>query len=119
MSNFDLGNNLLIKWLLCCDRKKRKRLISKGVKSKQYSNKHLRNSAYLKLIEKMQEVVGTATKDTVVKINNMRSSYRKELKKVAHCTRRGLSGEVQDPSLCYLHMLDFLYDQVVIPVRRL
>jgi hypothetical protein len=53
------------------------------VESKQHSNKQLRNSAYSKPVKEMQAVDRTTTKDTVVKkINNMRSSYRKELKKV-------------------------------------
>jgi hypothetical protein len=43
----------------------------------------------------------------------MRSSYRKELKKVAQCKKSGASGEVYEPSLWYFHMLDFLYDQEI------
>nr|CAH7733549.1 unnamed protein product [Callosobruchus chinensis] len=52
------------------------------IKSKDYLNKAMKLSAYNQLVEKLQ----TATKDTVVKkINNIRSSYRKELKKIRYC----------------------------------
>ena len=34
-----------------------------NIKSKEYSNKHLKNTAYAKLIEKLKEVDENATKD--------------------------------------------------------
>lgn len=81
------------------------------IKSKQYLNKPLKLDAYNKLVEKLKTVDPAATKDMVVKkINNMRSSYRKELKKIKDSKRSGASGEVYETSLWYFHLLDFLYN---------
>nr|CAH7743164.1 unnamed protein product [Callosobruchus chinensis] len=53
------------------------------IKSKDYLNKAMKLSAYNQLVEKLKTIDPTAPKDTVVqKIINMRSSYRKELKKI-------------------------------------
>jgi hypothetical protein len=63
------------------------------VKHKQYSNRHLRNSACSKLVDQMKEVDHTGCKDTRVnKINNLHSSYRRA--EVAHCKKGGTSGDV-------------------------
>ncbi|XP_076628208.1 uncharacterized protein LOC143345171 [Colletes latitarsis] len=80
-------------------------------KSEGYTHKQLRNTCYNKMVEKLKEIDPTATKDSVVKkIGNMRSSYRKELKKVKRYKR---NGSVYEPSLWYFHLLDFLYDHEV------
>lgn len=77
-------------------------------KCKQYSNKQLKAAAYAKLVEKMRQVDLFATRDDVIKkINNMRSSYRKEAKKIEIGR---MTGEPYEPTLWYFHMLDFLYD---------
>nr|CAH7740073.1 unnamed protein product [Callosobruchus chinensis] len=84
------------------------------IKSKDYLNKGMKLSAYNQFVEKLKTLDPTATKDTVVKkINNMRSSYRKELKKIRESRRTGSSGEIYASSLWYFHLLDFLYDQEV------
>lgn len=84
------------------------------IKSKQYLNKPLKLAAYNKMVEKLKTVDPAATKDMVVKkINNMRSSYRKELKKIKESKRSGSSGEVYETSLWYFHLLDFLYEHEI------
>lgn len=71
------------------------------VKSKEYMDKHKKAAAYDILIEKMREIDASATKDTVVKkINNLRSAFRKELKKVNSSKHSGLD----EDSLCVPHL---------------
>lgn len=83
------------------------------IKSKEYHDKFKRDAAYILLIEKLKEIDTSATKSVVVKkINNLRSSYQKELKKVKESTRTGLGADdVYQPKLWYLNMLSFLDDQ--------
>jgi hypothetical protein len=59
------------------------------VKRKSYSDRNLKNAAYEKLISKLREVEPNADRETAVKkINNIRSSYRRELKKLkSPCTQ--------------------------------
>lgn len=59
------------------------------------------------------KVEPAATRDTVKKkINSIRSSYRKEKKKVDASTRSGAATEdIYEPSLWYFHLLEFLNDQ--------
>lgn len=84
------------------------------VKNKKYLNKPLKTAAYNELVEKLKTIDVAATKDTVVKkINNMRSSYRKELKKMKESKRSGSSGDMYETSLWYFHNLDFLYEHEI------
>lgn len=54
------------------------------VKSKEYSNKHKRNASYEILLKKLQEINSKATVEFLKKkINNMRTAFRRELKKVS------------------------------------
>lgn len=54
------------------------------VKSKEYSNKIKRNSSYDVLLQKLKEINPQATLDLLKKkINNMRTAFRRELKKVS------------------------------------
>lgn len=54
------------------------------VKDDSYHNRRLKDDAYAKLLEYYQTAVPSATIDTVKrKINNLKSSFRKELKKVS------------------------------------
>lgn len=71
------------------------------VKSKEYSDKHKKSAAYDVLVNKMQEVDPNATRESVVKkINNLRSAYRKEMKKVIASKRSGAGeDEVYIPNL--------------------
>lgn len=84
-----------------------------NVKTKDYSNRIKKNEAYERLVHKLKEKDDGATRDTVTKkINNMRSSFRKELKKVESSMRSGVSTEdIYHPSLWYYDLLLFLRDQ--------
>ena len=81
--------------------------------AKDYHDRTKREAAYQKLVDIMKEVEPLATKDSVIKkINNMRSSFRKELKKIKECTRTGSGAdEVYQPKLWYFEQLRFLNDQ--------
>lgn len=60
------------------------------IKSKEYSDKVKRNAAYDLLVEKLKSKDDGANRDAVTKkINNIRSSFRKEYKKVLQSTRSG------------------------------
>jgi hypothetical protein len=52
------------------------------VTSKDYCNRSKKDANYRTLIGKVQEVEPDATRDTVIKKNNLRSAFRKEHKKV-------------------------------------
>lgn len=83
------------------------------VKSKEYSDKGKRNEAYDVLVDKLHEKDATATRDTVAKkINNFRSCFRKEEKKIEASKRSGASADdVYTPVLWYYDLLLFLKDQ--------
>lgn len=80
------------------------------IKLKEYHDKHKKDAAYELLVEKLKEIDSTATRTSVVKkINNIRSSYRKKLKKVNESMRtRSEADEVYQPKLWYFKMLNFL-----------
>jgi len=79
----------------------------------QYSNRVKKAAAYDCLIEKLKVIEPDASRESVVKkINNLRSTFRKELKKVNDSKRSGASGDdVYAPSLWYFNELMFLVDQ--------
>nr|XP_034836340.1 uncharacterized protein LOC117992734 [Maniola hyperantus] len=85
-----------------------------NTKGKEYHNRELKRSAYTKLIEKLKIIDPSADKDAVVKkINNIRSTYKKERKKIADSKKSGAgTQEVYKPKLWYYSMLLFLDDQV-------
>ncbi|KAK5643850.1 hypothetical protein RI129_007695 [Pyrocoelia pectoralis] len=69
------------------------------VKSKEYSDRNVKSQAYDILVEKMQIVDESANRETVVrKINSMRTTYRKELKKVLASERSGAGAD--DIGIC-------------------
>ena len=82
------------------------------VNSDDYRDRNLRTAAYLKLIIKLKEIEPSTTRKSVVsRINNMRSSYRKELKKIRASTRTGAGADdVYVPTLWYFADLNFLND---------
>lgn len=81
------------------------------MKSRSYSDRNMKRMAYEKLVGKLREVDPTADREAVVKkINNLRSAYRKELRKVADSKRSG-GDSVYSPKLWYFHLLSFLLDQ--------
>lgn len=77
--------------------------------SKEYTNREKKRKAYQKLLDKYKEAYPGSTVDAVKKkINNFRSTFRKELKKV----NASLAiGEVYEPALYYYKSLLFLTDQ--------
>lgn len=77
-------------------------------KSEEYKTKKLKEDAYVELTKKMKEEDPNATKDSVKKkINILRVSYRRELKKVLKSQKRG-DIDVHSPSLWYYYQMDFL-----------
>ncbi|XP_074032663.1 uncharacterized protein [Leptinotarsa decemlineata] len=83
------------------------------IKSKFYSNRQLRDKAYASLLQYYKSVDKNATIDTVKnKINNLRSSFRKELKKVNKSKKFGSgTDEIYVPTLWYYKLLLFTSDQ--------
>lgn len=73
------------------------------VNSKDYLNKAMKQSAYEDLITKCKEVYVNANKDFVCKrIANMRTSFRREYKKVQNSKRTGSgTDEIYKPSMSY------------------
>lgn len=83
------------------------------IKSAEYHDRTKKEAAYGRLVEVWKQVDGNCSKNTVLKkINNLRSSYRKELKKVRESTKSGSSrDELYVPKLWYYNLLHFLDDQ--------
>ncbi|KAJ8967752.1 hypothetical protein NQ314_002633 [Rhamnusium bicolor] len=83
-------------------------------KSKEYTNKHLKNGAYEKLVELCRNTVNPeANRDFVTKkIQSLRGSFRKELKKVYESKASGVAEEdVYKPNLWYFSYLLFTQNQ--------
>ncbi|KAF6202450.1 hypothetical protein GE061_004850 [Apolygus lucorum] len=82
-------------------------------KSKDYVNRNLKNTGYEALIEIFKKVDQNADRDLVAKkIQSLRGSFRKELKKYLKYQKNG--GRVDEqyvPSLWYFDMLMFTRDQ--------
>lgn len=83
------------------------------IKSKDYTNKNLKNRAYDELLTVCKTINPEANRDFVVKkIQSFRGSFRKELKKVEDSKRSGKSADdVHVPTLWYYHLLEFTVDQ--------
>jgi len=79
------------------------------IKDPTYLNRDLREKAYTELLTYYQTFDSSATKDTVrAKINNLRSSFRKELKKVRRSKSSATSeNEIYIPTLWYYKLLSF------------
>lgn len=79
------------------------------VKSKEYSNRNLKNLGYDALVQFYRKVDPNADRDLVSKkIQSMRGSFRKELKKFDKFNRSGASSDDQYvPSLWYFDLLMF------------
>lgn len=84
-----------------------------NMKLKAYSNKVKKSAAYELLVEKLRERESNADREMVAKkINNLRSSFRKEVKKVESSMESGASeDELYKPSLWYYDRLLFLKGQ--------
>jgi hypothetical protein len=76
------------------------------IKSKEYHNREMKERAYSALTEKVKTVDPRVNKETVLKkINNLRSSFRKERKKVL-MAKSGMSTEdLYVPKLWYYNDL--------------
>ena len=62
------------------------------VKSEEYHDRTKKDVAYSKLVKKLEELEPDATKKSVLmKINSLRSAYRKEKKKVEASKKSGAS----------------------------
>ncbi|KAI4455223.1 hypothetical protein MML48_9g00018651 [Holotrichia oblita] len=83
------------------------------IKDSTYANRALRTKAYEELLDLYKTVDVEATLESVKnKINNMRSAFRKELKKVKLSKKSGTSpDETYTPSLWYYDSLLFTADQ--------
>ncbi|CAB3248373.1 unnamed protein product [Arctia plantaginis] len=82
---------------------------------KDYHDGNKKNAVYDRLIEKYKPIDPNATRDTVVKkINNLRTTYKKELNKIKTSCKSGAgTDEIYKPCLWYFELLSFLYDQEV------
>jgi len=85
------------------------------VRSASYKNKQLRNKAWLKLFEIYKTIESSATMVSLKnKISNIRTCYRRELKKVVDSERSGAGAdEIYVPSLWYFDLLSFLTDNEI------
>lgn len=83
------------------------------IESPSYSNRIKKAVAYDVLIEKLKPMEPDATRDRIVKkINNLRSTFRKELRKVNDSKRSRVgSDNIYVPSLWYFKYLMFLVYQ--------
>lgn len=84
------------------------------VKSKDYSNRNLRNSAYESLIEKCKQIKPDADKSYVVKkINSLRASFRRQFRKIqdGRTSTGNAAEDVPEPTLWYYELLMFTLDQ--------
>lgn len=77
--------------------------------SKDYVDRNKKSDAYELLADKLREVDPTADRNTVVRrINSLRSSWRKEMKKVAASKN---CEDVYKPRLWYFELFTFLNTQ--------
>lgn len=81
------------------------------VKSKEYSNKQLKDAAYQELVELVREVAPDCTVDYIKrKIDILRGSFRRETKKVL-ASKKNRSQVLYKPKLWYYNLLHFLVDE--------
>ncbi|XP_063875844.1 uncharacterized protein LOC135108619 [Scylla paramamosain] len=83
------------------------------VKSKEYSNRNLRNKGIDELHGKLQGLDPHCTRDDVMKkINSLRSSFRRELRKHDSSKKSGNStDDIYTPTLWYFEDMIFICDQ--------
>ncbi|KAL1509993.1 hypothetical protein ABEB36_004653 [Hypothenemus hampei] len=83
------------------------------IKSKDYTNRNLKNAAYDKLVEYCKPIIPDVNRDYVVKkIQSFRGSFRKELQKVQNSKRSGAgSDQIYTPTLWYFELLLFTMDE--------
>ncbi|KAL1448220.1 hypothetical protein WDU94_000601 [Cyamophila willieti] len=83
------------------------------VSSKDYHNKIKRAEAFNKLVLKLKEIDPAADKEAALKkINNLRTTFRKEYKKVIKSMKSGAGrDEIYVPKLGYYNLLLFIRDE--------
>ncbi|XP_068212570.1 uncharacterized protein [Palaemon carinicauda] len=83
------------------------------VKSKEYSNKMARNIGISALQDVLKELDPDCTRDTVIKkINCLRSSFRRECRKIESSKKCGISpDDIYRSSLWYFEEMMFVVDQ--------
>lgn len=87
-----------------------------NVKSEYYSNRLMKEKGYSVLIEKMKEVDENADREMVVrKIDSLRGSFRKELKKKENWKKTGVEYQ---PSLWYFDHMAFLLGNVATYTKK-
>ncbi|GBP23656.1 hypothetical protein EVAR_80273_1 [Eumeta japonica] len=84
-------------------------------KSKDYHDRNKKNAAYDRLINKYKPIDPNANRETVVKkINNLRTSYKKELNKAKKSLKSGAgTDEVYVSHSWYFNLMNFLYDEEI------
>lgn len=82
-------------------------------KSSDYKDRNKKDTAYTVLLKKLQEIEPNATKKTVTaKINSIRGSFRREMKKIEDSKRSGSGAdEIYATHLWYYDLLLFTKDQ--------
>nr|CAH7768737.1 unnamed protein product [Callosobruchus chinensis] len=80
------------------------------IKSKEYSNKHMKNAAYQELVEKCKEICPEAdTKYVRKQIGSLRAGYRRELREIGKSKRTGSSADdIYEPTLWYFGLMSFM-----------
>lgn len=83
------------------------------IKSKEYSNKPMKNAAYQKLVEKCKEINADADLKYVrKKIDSLRAGFRREMKEKQKSKKTGTgTDDMYEPILWYFEELLFLKDQ--------
>lgn len=83
--------------------------------SPEYTNKNFKNESYKVLVEYCKKYYNEADKTFVQqKIQNLRTAFRKELKKVEDSKRSGMGADdIYVPKLWYFELLLFTTDDVV------
>lgn len=84
-------------------------------KSSDYKDRNKKDNAYMVLLKKLQEIEPNATKKTVTaKINSIRGSFRREMKKIEDSKRSGMGAdELYVTHLWYYDLLLFTKDQEI------
>uniref|UniRef100_A0A023F0P8 Putative alcohol dehydrogenase transcription factor myb/sant-like protein n=1 Tax=Triatoma infestans TaxID=30076 RepID=A0A023F0P8_TRIIF len=85
------------------------------IKSEIYKDKTKKKNAWEKLLSVYLEIDKNANLDSLKKrLTNIRTCYRRELKKILQAEKSGAGGENEyEPNLWYFSELDFLRDQEV------
>ncbi|RZF32638.1 hypothetical protein LSTR_LSTR016977, partial [Laodelphax striatellus] len=80
--------------------------------SKEYTDRNLKEIAVTELTEKLREVEKNATREMALKkLNSLRTSFRREYKKVEESKRSGTTDDIYEPRLWYYDLLLFIDDQ--------